>query len=62
MMPFKFKTFRGREEHIPGMNELKSIVRNANITYYDGTEGKFFAWSAVFVSWETDEVRIFEDM
>jgi hypothetical protein len=55
MMPFKFKSFNGRDEHIPGMNEVKSLVKQANMSFSD-SNGRLFPWSSVFVSWETDEV------
>jgi len=58
MMPFKFKSFKGRDEHIPGMNEVKALVKNANITFNSNVKGQLFPWSSVFVSWETDEVRL----
>jgi len=58
MMPFKFRTFRGRDEHIPGMNEVKAMVKEADIKY-TAPNGRIFSWSSVFVSWETDEVRVY---
>lgn len=56
LMPFRFKYFHGPEEHIPGMHAVKALVRNANLTFNDNSDGKMFAWTTGFVTWESDEV------
>jgi len=62
-MPFRFKKYHGPEEHIPGMNKIKGIVRNANLTFNSQGQGKLFPWGTGLVAWETDEVfQTFENL
>ncbi|CAL8112733.1 unnamed protein product [Orchesella dallaii] len=56
LMPFRFKYFHGPEEHIPGMHAVKALVKNANLTFNENTDGNMFAWSTGFVTWESDEL------
>ena len=47
---FTHKVFDGPSQHIPAMNRVKRIIREANLT------GKIFPLSQGYASWETDEV------
>ena len=47
---FTHKVFEGPSQHIPAMNRVKSLIKNANLT------GKIFPLSQGYASWETDEV------
>ena len=48
---FQHRIFSGPEEHIPAMNRVKQIIKNANLT-----EGQVFPLSVGYASWETDAV------
>lgn len=50
---FKFKSFKGPEEHIPAMNAVKNAVHIANFT---PNSSYAFVWSFGFAGWETDEI------
>jgi hypothetical protein len=52
---FKFKRFKGPEEHVPAMREIKSIVKNTEFKESDSS--RTFAWSFAFAGWETDGVK-----
>lgn len=52
-MVFQFPRFRGPEEYIPAMNNVKRIVKDTNITSGNGYRS---VWSKVFGNWVTDEV------
>ena len=47
---FQHKIFSGPSEHIPAMNRIKNLIKNANLT------GKVFPISIFYPAWETDEV------
>jgi len=47
---FTHKLFSGPSEHVPAMNLVKRIIREANLT------GKIFPLSQGYAGWETDEV------
>lgn len=47
---FTHKVFDGPSQHIPAMNRVKRIIKEANLT------GKIFPLSQGYASWETDEV------
>ena len=49
---FVHKLFTGPEEHVPAMNRIKELIKNANLS------GRVFPLSVGYASWETDEVRI----
>ena len=48
---FVHKLFTGPEEHVPAMNRIKELIKNANLS------GRVFPLSVGYASWETDEVR-----
>jgi len=54
-MGFKLQTFKGPEEHIPAMHEVKNFVKSTN--FEPAGNDNSFAWSLAFAGWETDEVR-----
>ena len=47
---FVHKLFEGPVEHVPAMNRVKKIIKEANLT------GKVFPLSQGYAGWETDEV------
>jgi hypothetical protein len=58
-MPFRFRKFNGPEEHTPGLNKVKSLVKNSNLTFLKPeSKGKLFPWGTGLVAWETDEVSL----
>ncbi|CAL8090383.1 unnamed protein product [Orchesella dallaii] len=50
---FKFNIFSGPEQHVPAMNNIKRIIREANFT---PPNSHTFIWSFAFAGWETDEI------
>ncbi|ODN02586.1 Patched domain-containing protein 3, partial [Orchesella cincta] len=50
---FKFNIFSGPEQHVPAMNNIKRIIREANFT---PANSHTFIWSFAFAGWETDEI------
>ncbi|CAK1545868.1 unnamed protein product [Leptosia nina] len=52
-MSFSFTKFGGPEEYIPAMNNVKHIVKYANISTGDGYRS---VWSKAFANWVTDEI------
>ena len=47
---FVHRQFSGPEEHVPAMNRVKQLIREANIS------GKVFAMALGYATWETDEI------
>ncbi|CAH0605519.1 unnamed protein product [Chrysodeixis includens] len=52
-MLFKLARFSGPDVYLPAMNNVRSIVKSANITSGDGYRS---VWSKVFANWVTDEI------
>lgn len=58
VVPFIFKYFHeGAVEHIPAMNKIKSLVKNATerVTF-NSADSTLFFWAQISISWELDEV------
>ncbi|CAG9795150.1 unnamed protein product [Diatraea saccharalis] len=53
LIPFKFNRFQGPEEHIPAMNQVKSLVKS---TSFETDDGYRSVWSKAFANWVTDEI------
>jgi hypothetical protein len=47
---FIHQQFKGSAEHVPAMNRVKQLIREANIS------GKVFAMALGYATWETDEI------
>ncbi|XP_045494460.1 protein patched homolog 3-like [Colias croceus] len=52
-MAFRFIKFNGPDEYIPAMNNVKHIVKSANISTGNGYRS---VWSKAFANWVTDEI------
>ncbi|XP_053603222.1 NPC intracellular cholesterol transporter 1 homolog 1b-like [Plodia interpunctella] len=50
---FRFKTFKGPEEYLPAMNNVKHIVKSTPVSSGDGYRS---VWSKEFGNWVTDEI------